>query len=110
MAARIITATIAAAGTTFTATSTTVRAGSKLGVRSARAALGAGLSGFLTTDANAVVAPIHPKAVPVILTTPQEVEVWLGADTPDPLALQRPWPDDAARIVAKGEKEDGLAG
>ena len=27
------------------------------------------LSGFLTTDANAVVAPIHPKAMPVILRT-----------------------------------------
>ena len=106
MAARIITATIAAAGTTFTATSTTVRAGSKLGVRSARAALGAGLSGFLTTDANAIVAPIHPKAMPVILTTPAEVELWLAAEAAEAIEVQRPLPDDALRIVAKGEKED----
>jgi putative SOS response-associated peptidase YedK len=28
------------------------------------------LSGFLTTEANAIVAPIHPKAMPVILTKP----------------------------------------
>jgi putative SOS response-associated peptidase YedK len=37
-----------------------------------------------------------------------EVEAgqWLEADTLDALALQRPLPDDALRIVAKGEKED----
>ena len=60
----------------------------------------------LTTEANAVVAPIHPKAMPVILTSPAEVDRWLEADTPDALALQRPLPDDALRIVARGEKED----
>jgi putative SOS response-associated peptidase YedK len=32
------------------------------------------LFGFLTTRANAIVAPIHPKAMPVILTTPAEFE------------------------------------
>ena len=35
------------------------------------------LFGFLTTEANAVVAPIHPKAMPVILTSPAEVDTWL---------------------------------
>jgi putative SOS response-associated peptidase YedK len=64
------------------------------------------LFGFLTTQANAVVAPIHPKAMPVILTTPGEFDQWLEANTIDALALQRPLPDDALRIVAKGEKED----
>jgi hypothetical protein len=64
------------------------------------------LFGFLTTEANAVVAPIHAKAMPVILTQPAEVDRWLEADTSDALALQRPLPDDALRIVAKGEKED----
>lgn len=62
--------------------------------------------GFLTTQANAVVAPIYSKAMPVILTTTAELDQWLEADTPDALALQRPLPDDALRIVAKGEKED----
>jgi putative SOS response-associated peptidase YedK len=61
----------------------------------------------LTTDANAIVAPIHPKAMPVILTTPTEVDVWLEGETLDALALQKPLPDDALHIVAKGEKEDG---
>jgi putative SOS response-associated peptidase YedK len=65
------------------------------------------LFGFLTTEPNAVVAPIHPKAMPVILTTPAEVDLWLLADAPKALELQRPLRDDALRIVAIGEKEDG---
>ena len=35
----------------------------------------------LTTAPNAVVEPIHPKAVPVILTTEEERDVWLRAPT-----------------------------
>jgi putative SOS response-associated peptidase YedK len=31
--------------------------------------------GFLTTAPNAVVEPIHPKAMPVILTAPEEYDV-----------------------------------
>ncbi len=67
------------------------------------------LFGFLTTEANATIASIHPKAMPVILTTPDEFDRWLEADTLDALALQRPLPDDALGVVAKGEKEDGVA-
>ena len=33
------------------------------------------LFAFLTTELNAVVAPIHAKAMPVILTTPEEVDL-----------------------------------
>ena len=47
--------------------------------------------------------------MPVILTTPAEFDHWLEQDTLDALALQRPLPDHALRIVAKGEKEDGVA-
>jgi putative SOS response-associated peptidase YedK len=64
-------------------------------------------SAFLTTEANAVVASIHPKAMPIILTTPEVVDLWLLADAPKALELQRPLPDDALRIIASGEKEDG---
>ena len=47
--------------------------------------------GFLTTSPNAVVEPIHPKAMPVILTTDED------------------W-DDALRIVMRGtDKEDKSA-
>jgi putative SOS response-associated peptidase YedK len=62
---------------------------------------------FLTTEPNAVVAPIHPKAMPVILTTSTEIETWLNAPAKEALALQRPLSDDALRIVARGEKQDG---
>jgi putative SOS response-associated peptidase YedK len=65
------------------------------------------LFGFLTTEANAIVAPVHPKAMPVILTTPPEVDVWLEADTLGALALQKPLLDGSIRIIAKGEREDG---
>ncbi len=67
------------------------------------------LYGLLTTEANAIVAPIHPQAMPVILTTPAEVDLWLEGETPAALTLQRPLPDDALAIVAQGEKEDGAA-
>ncbi|HKN28450.1 MAG TPA: SOS response-associated peptidase, partial [Roseiarcus sp.] len=64
------------------------------------------LFGFLTTEPNAEVKAIHPKAMPVILTTPAEVEMWLTAPTKDALALQKPLPDGALRIVARGLKTD----
>jgi len=35
--------------------------------------------GFLTTLLNPVVEPIHQKAVPVILTTEEEYDVWMRA-------------------------------
>jgi putative SOS response-associated peptidase YedK len=35
--------------------------------------------GFLTTEPNAIVEPIHPKAMPVILTTDEERDVWMRA-------------------------------
>lgn len=64
------------------------------------------LFGFLTTDANVVVCPIHPRAMPVILTTPDECDAWLSAPLDEALRLQRPLPDDALWIVATGEKDD----
>jgi putative SOS response-associated peptidase YedK len=62
---------------------------------------------FLTTEPNAEVGAIHPKAMPVILTTEEEREIWMTAPPQEALALQRPLPDGALRIVARGEKQDG---
>jgi hypothetical protein len=62
------------------------------------------LFAFLTTEPNAVVAPIHPKAMPVILTTDYEIETWLTAPASTAMQLQRPLPDDALKVVARGEK------
>lgn len=67
------------------------------------------LYGFLTCDANQEVASIHPKAMPVILRTRDEVEVWLTAPAVEALKLQRPLPDGSLEIVAIGEKEDSWA-
>jgi putative SOS response-associated peptidase YedK len=44
--------------------------------------------------------------MPVILTTPEEVDLWLTAPAVEALQLQRPVPDVVLRIVATGERQD----
>jgi putative SOS response-associated peptidase YedK len=67
------------------------------------------LFGFLTTEPNDVVGTIHPKAMPVILTTEAEIEQWMTAPVEEALKLQRPLPDGTLKIVASGERKDEAA-
>ena len=64
------------------------------------------LYSFLTTEANGVVGPVHPKAMPVLLTTEDEWSAWLEEPAEEALKLQRPLPDDMMKVVATGERRD----
>jgi putative SOS response-associated peptidase YedK len=69
------------------------------------------LFAFLTTEPNTLVGTFHPKAMPVILTTQEEIDLWMTAPALEALKLQRPLSNDALIIVARGDKKDegGLA-
>jgi len=55
---------------------------------------------FLTCEPNAIVAPIHPKAMPVILS-PSEAKTWLTAEPADALKLQKPASDDVLVLLER---------
>jgi len=66
---------------------------------------------FLTTEPNGLIGSIHPKAMPAILTTREEIDLWMTAPIEEALKLQRPLADGALTIVGRGGKKDegGLA-
>jgi putative SOS response-associated peptidase YedK len=52
------------------------------------------------------VAPIHPDATPVLLLDETARETWMNAPVGEALALQRPPPAGALRVVLVGPKDD----
>ena len=64
------------------------------------------LFAFLTTEPNDGVGAVHPKAMPVILRDQEEIETWLTGSTEEAMKMQRPLPDGALKVVARGLKED----
>ena len=68
------------------------------------------LFAFLTTEPNREVGAIHPKAMSVILTNPNEVEAWLTQPWEQARVLQRPLPDVALnRRASFGTARSSLA-
>ncbi|CAN7294140.1 SOS response-associated peptidase [Pararhizobium sp. LjRoot235] len=66
------------------------------------------LFAFLTTSPNDIVKPIHPKAMPVLLTTREECEIWMMADWKEAKKLQRPLPEDQMMVLPRYTDVGGL--
>ena len=60
------------------------------------------LFSFLTTEANSIVAPVHPDAMPAVLTDPEDCLEWLAGGE-NSLGLQRPLPDH--QLILSGQDE-----
>jgi putative SOS response-associated peptidase YedK len=65
------------------------------------------LYAFLTTEPNTEVGTVHPKAMPVIPRSQEEIEHWMTAPAPEALELQQALPDGTLKIGARGGKKDG---
>lgn len=68
--------------------------------RRQRAEASLDLFAFLTTEPNDIVRPIHPKAMPVILTEAEEISDWMAGGVGS-LVLQRPLDPDLLQQVAE---------
>jgi putative SOS response-associated peptidase YedK len=61
----------------------------------------------MTTDARQPVRTYHDKAQPVILTSPEEWDLWLSAAPwPEVKHLQRPLEDGVLKLVATDTRSD----
>jgi putative SOS response-associated peptidase YedK len=64
------------------------------------------LYSFLTIEPNKVVAPVHVKAMPVMLIDAAMFDQRLDGTPEEALKLQVPAPDDRLTIVSKGPRND----
>lgn len=53
---------------------------------------------FLTCEPNPLVAPLHPKAMPVILQ-PEDYDRWLDGATDDACSLAQPFPSQLMQVA-----------
>jgi putative SOS response-associated peptidase YedK len=63
------------------------------------------LYAFLTTEPNVDIK--NANAMPVILTTPAEIEIWLTAPENEALALQVPMAEGILKTLERGTQRDG---
>ena len=64
---------------------------------------------FMTTTPNPLVATINHERMPVLLTRPEEFDIWMRGTTREALVLAREYPSDRMQIVQTGyDKEDLL--
>jgi putative SOS response-associated peptidase YedK len=63
------------------------------------------LFAILTTEANALIKPIHAAAMPVMLTG-DDIETWLKGSTEEAAAMARPFPAERMKLVLSGPRED----
>jgi putative SOS response-associated peptidase YedK len=64
------------------------------------------LFALLTTAPNVEVGAAHKKAMPVLLLSEADRELWMTGAMEDALTLQRSAPDGTLKVVAVGKKED----
>jgi hypothetical protein len=58
---------------------------------------GSGRGAFLICEPNPLVAPLHPKAMPVILN-PEDYDRWLDGETDDACGLAVPFPSQLMSV------------
>lgn len=66
------------------------------------------LFAFLTTAPNAEVEAVHPKAMPVILTAPEDWDIWMNAPWEEARHLQRPLPDDSLTLIEPEARDEEI--